>query len=294
MISLFDKRIKEVIREELEKLLVERLSVSEEVTQATNLLMKEIVTVIDTQEPCKVEANGTGWYDEKQEWHNGVTVSYHFRPSEEVQRLVGEIRYIDMSVYYFANKQAYAQQYHMIQNTARYSPTLQAIEMFFPAVGHRIVTDVCKKNLMHELEHKFQSEKVGGEITNDVYRKACGLTDSNNALIKSMAWLLYFFHPRELDAKLHEMYYYLCSKRSLCSYEEMKNFLPYQEMIFCLKNYLEPLKTVNQTEVNAVLQDVFGVRKDAKWLFRYIEHQRQYFVNKLRKIYTRALEVANI
>lgn len=289
-----DDRIKEIIREELDKLLVERLSVSQEVVDATDLLMKEAINTVNAQEPFKCELNRTGWYDENQEWHDGVTLTYVFIPSERIQQLVGKIARVEMKIHYFRDAKSYQKQYQLVKMGARYSPSLQVIQIWFPVVGRRIVMDHCKNVLMHELEHKFQSMKAGGSITNDVYQKATELTSSGNEVQKAIAWLLYFFHPRELDAKLHEMYYYLCSMKTLCGYEDMVKLRPYQEMEYCLENYLKPLLQMDQKEIANSLRDDFQLDKSPKWLFDYVERQRQYFVMKMRKIYMRALEVAEI
>lgn len=289
MISLFDKRIKEVIREELDKLILETLSVSQEVVDATDLIIDEAIAELARRKPIKVEYNDVGWFDANKEWQHGITYEYRFVPSEKVQEIVGGIRHVEMLVHTFPTNQIFQAQSRYVRLGARCDCVGKIIQLCFPIIGGNISLEDVRAMLSHELEHMYQSLKMGKDLSSNTYQLARYYMDHGNDLEKPIAWLLYFFNPHELDAKLHEMFFYLCSEATLCSYKQALQLRPYQEMVYCVNHYYKPLMNIDKKVITDYLRNRFKINKTADWFFKYIESQRQYFTMKMRKIYARAM-----
>lgn len=270
----------EIIQEQIDKLVTEKQSISNEVTECVTIMLRQIANAIQnrqiastTCEPIAVD------YPDGQVCNETVIIEhYAINVPQEVKRKIFLLKQINLDVYVFKTKRSYA--VYCSKNNWR--PNAESfpngiINMSTIVVQGRLMVSFLLRWLNHEIGHVHQWNQEGYKDYKHLYNLALQhLNAEEGSALRHIAYLLYFFSKVETEAQMHELYQELTNMP-----KQKPNVI--QDRDDMIAKSLEPLKTMDQEELNMTLLDYFGIT--AQQFFAYINKRIKIFNQKTRRVY---------
>lgn len=281
MLYITQEDLCEIADQVLQKVLVENLSVSNTVVEATNYLAQQFETIYNIKQPNKTKTRNllTVIRGGKKMVINANDKYYSWFADAHVKDFVPLLNKISVVVMDVANETIY-QNWRSKLEAAGQSSDDGLITIYVPSVNGQIKWELFLSTLQHEVEHIFQMRygyKVGRNKLMEVASQY--LDEKGNQGKHEVAWLVYFLDSREINAKMQEIYQQLYDfhTTNLAAVKQCDGYKEYEETV---RQY-QRVKQLPPEELQTILTE-YGWKPQEFW--RYIEQQMHYFQTKLRKI----------
>ena len=277
--------IEEIANQVVKQLLIERLSISEEVEQATLHLLDYINKLYKERQPNKQTTyNKMLYVNGDMKLSAKIVKQYNFVVDEYLQKLISAFKKVHCCITEVPNDEAYRQWYDELTTDGQ-SHENGLMELNAVAINGQLRNDLLKELIQHEMEHMLQFPHE----CNVYIKKRAAIAKQHLQLqhnpITNVAWLLYFFESREVNAKMQEFYNQLYHVFDGTSASLQKSYC-YVEYNDVLQRYQE-LKQLSEIELQKVL-DEYHLSVYQFW--RYINGQIRYFQTKVKKVVANYLE----
>ena len=198
--------IEEIANQVVSQLLIERLSISEEVERATLHLLEYINKLYKERQPNKQTTyNKMLCVNGDMKLSAKVVKQYNFVVDDYLQKLIPLFKRVQCCITEVPNGDAYKQWYdELVSNGQSYENGL--MELNTVAINGQLRSDLLKELIQHEMEHMLQFSykyNVHLQKRNDIAKQ---YLQTPHSPITNVAWLLYFFDSREINAKMQEFY----------------------------------------------------------------------------------------
>lgn len=283
-----EERVSQIIREELDKLiLMEEMGVSDEVMDIADKLADILLQKYPQTQAIYNGQWGAPWVDENGQTHDCHVYGYIFQidVSQEMMEICPAIKTVDLDVTAFENYEGYA------YNVKRYDFNGESIlkNGLIKISMSTFDSTLHKKHmfpmLVHEVGHIYQfyqSQLHQNEIKpNDLYQKAIDNLENDDMVIRTIAQFLYFFSDKEIDAMVQETYGDLATMKATGNECELKATRPSSYMEAMIQAFGD-LKQINPNEFGKKLK-IFGIGREK--FIRYIRGQMDKFQWKMRRAY---------
>lgn len=286
-----NERVMQVVNEALSELIQEEQSVSQVVMDATHLLSDYVIDHCKENRPMfhqnAMLRYKTGWGAESM--YEAVEVRYLIDVKDLMANIIPLIQCIDLYVWTLPNEDFYYQNNDILNCGGMAQYNSKTILLTIPMWGGELKKDVIEYFLTHEVEHMFQYWKQEATISpfqmepKELYKKAIDcLDDESHPLRQKIAYLIYFFDNREIDAMAHECYTQLQAMPYMSDNENYNSTRPIDEYNQYYKGAYKALFQIEPLLLSEELK-YFGVSR--KWFLQYMKKQHSRFINKMRKVY---------
>lgn len=257
-------------------LIFEELTISDEVVEVGNELMKDIVNGINKDNGYRVFST--------------LSVPTHLVKSYEnslIKPIFGLIKEIKIIIYFFENKEDFINSY----NHFDYGGSLignKTIVLIGYGYANRIRYDFLSSLLYHELKHAYQESlftntKELPKILQTATNIICGNIETHDRGIYEISKLLYYFNRNEINANMESLYQYLMNNKpkSLNDYKcpTLQEYKHYKKLYDSSQIYIA------DNDVCTKLQHLYG--KTFQQLMRLIQFGIGYFETKERKVFAK-------
>lgn len=286
-------RVKEIIREELDLLLLsEEMSVSREVVSCGNLVMNELLMAYNNDEPLFSRRVGILIPNEngEQVLRTVIKKRYSITPNDDILRYIPTLYRIIMDVIELPNEKTYEINFNHLNTGGQYDPNSNIISMTIPSINGDLKVKDVKRTLYHELEHSYQFSLACQKKNMDIYGVAETNTESNDVLLRAASRLIYYFHKNEIDANMHQLYADLESI-GISTRFELDKCTPIIYRDKLIKDEYETIKNGDRDEVENMLKRFFNMSYES--FTKYIDSQMRYFNSKVMKVYQYYLDKNN-
>ena len=275
-------RLYEIIRESVDRVLNEKDSISYDVLSMTNYyrgiinkelnlgnFQKVIKRVISVQ-------NGSDTFVNKIDCKI-LQIDVDYRVNDAFDKL----KRIIVKVYEFPNYDSLQEFYEEceIGGESRLNNGLIIINGF--SINGKVSTDSIKTVLQHEIEH-FLQYGLGrvSDKNNWMYTSTANLSSPKNSCKHIIARLFYFFNDREIDAKMHELYFEL-RKEQIKNPNDLRKCKAVKEK----NRYLELLnKLINNFDDDEINNELFSYNMNKIKFLSYINKQIDRFERKTMRV----------
>ena len=272
--------IGEIIKKQIDKLVTEKQSISNEVTECVTIMLQQIANAIQNRQIASTahESIDVDYPNGQVRNENVIIEHYVINVPQEVKRKIFLLKQINLDVYVFNTKRSYA--VYCSKNNWR--PNAEAypngiINMSTIVVQGRLMVSFLLRWLNHEIGHIHQWNQEGYKDYKHLYNLALQyLNAEEGSALRHIAYLLYFFSKMETEAQMHELYQELMNVP-----KQKPNVI--QDRDDMIAKSLESLKTMDQEELNTTLLDYFGVT--VQQFFAYINKRIRIFNQKIRRVY---------
>ena len=275
-------RLYNIIRESVDRVLNEKDSISYDVLSMTNYyrgiinkelnlgkFQKVIKRVISVQ-------NGSDTFVNKIDCKI-LQIDVDYRVNDAFDKL----KRIIVKVYEFPNYDSLQEFYEEceIGGESRLNNGLIIINGF--SINGKVSTDSIKTVLQHEIEH-FLQYGLGrvSDKNNWMYTSTANLSSPKNSCKHIIARLFYFFNDREIDAKMHELYFEL-RKEQIKNPNDLRKCKAVKEK----NRYLELLnKLINNFDDDEINNELFSYNMNKIKFLSYINKQIDRFERKTMRV----------
>ena len=275
-------RLYDIIRESVDRVLNEKDSISYDVLSMTNYyrgiinkelnlgnFQKVIKRVISVQ-------NGSDTFVNKIDCKI-LQIDVDYRVNDAFDKL----KRIIVKVYEFPNYDSLQEFYEEceIGGESRLNNGLIIINGF--SINGKVSMDSIKTVLQHEIEH-FLQYGLGrvSDKNNWMYTSTANLSSPKNSCKHIIARLFYFFNDREIDAKMHELYFEL-RKEQIKNPNDLRKCKAVKEK----NRYLELLnKLINNFDDDEINNELFSYKMNKIKFLSYINKQIDRFERKTMRV----------
>lgn len=259
-----------------DNLIFEELTISDEVVEIGNELMKDIVNGINKD-------NGR--------YNTNYLSSIKTLFKEHILKLrtpiFKNVRQIHTMIHFFQNKEEVRQAWETFNFGGTFSMQNHTIYLVGYGIKHKIQTDFLSGLLYHELKHVYQESLYKSKDLPFVYKVASNIMDGQiqvtNPLIKGISSLLYYFNRNEINANMESLYQYMLNDKP----SDLKYYkTPVLQEFEYYQNLYEELMALDIDK--QTLTTVYNLYvKTFKQLMRVVKYGIDYFNNKKRKVFAR-------
>lgn len=187
-------------------LIFEELTISDEVINIGNALIKDIVKGINNAHGSVI----TNYVS----WVKTIHREYEIKLQTPIFGLINRIY---CQIYFFKDKEEIRQTWDSFNYGGTCSVENKTIYLTGYGVGKEIQMDFLSGLLYHELKHVYQESLYKSKELPYIFKMASnivgGKIEVNNALVRNISYLLYFFNRNEINANMESIYQYLLNDK---------------------------------------------------------------------------------
>lgn len=269
----FDKKlVSKVIRESLDKLMLEELGIADEVVMKTNALKKIIYN--DSR-------NG-----KKQKLDNGVSLVN----GDVIFNIFGEEFTVFYKIYNYYNYETYYEKSDYFSPQCNVLYDAKQINLSILSISGEFQENSFGDSIQHELEHMYQIKMQGKGLfqDNNMYEKAISNINSDlyNGWVSKLANIIYYSRNEEHDAFVNGLYQQLIDPNAFGVEDYIiKTSTPYKIslMLNAVKNEIK-----DNYENEDLNQACVFFKKPRRWFVSQCEIGIRKIIKKIMKVRTKA------
>lgn len=257
-------------------LIFEELTISDEVVEVGNELMKDIVNGINKD-------NGR-YYTNYLSSIQTLFKEYIFKLKKPI---FGNVQQIHTMIHFFQSKDEVRQTWETFNFGGTFNMQNHTIYLVGYGIKNKIQTDFISGLLYHELKHVYQESLYKSKDLPFVYKVASNIIDGqiqiDNPFIKGISSLLYYFNRNEINANMESLYQYMLNDKP----SDLKHYKApiLQEFEYYQNLYEEILALDIDKQTLVTVYNLYG--KTFKQLMRVVKYGIDYFNDKKRKVFAR-------
>ena len=262
----------------MRKIISEELSVSMEVQETCNNVIEEIVARLKDKQPTEIVGKDVScaWF------------TLHCKMLSVNANFNGENIIVDSKVYSFENEEMFDNLWQFCNFGGSYEISTQHIELSCYEIGGKFDKAFASSILSHELEHALQHIQSNNSIVGNSYNKAKMIVQGKDfyhvsELFNNIAQVIYFYHPREIDANVNGAYNELLriTEKNNIKGKKVLGLLPFAIAIREKATTDDCLSEIDVTK-SIVELNYFGF--SPRSFESYVAKYQAYFNRKLRKV----------
>lgn len=259
-----------------DNLIFEELSISNDVIEVGNKLLKDIIEGINNDIGYRVFKTLTV--------PTYLTKTYKINLTEPIFGLVNEV---DTIVYFFETKDDARNSYNHFDYGGSFIENEKIVITCY-GIGNVTQTDFLSMILHHELKHAYQESLYNRTkdiplILKIATNVVCGNIPSNNNLVSDLSRLIYYFNRNEVSSNMESLYQYLAYDKP----NELKTYIcpTLQEYGLYISLYNKLRKEKIDKETCEIIKILYG--KTFTQLLRMIKFGIEYFCVRKKKVFAK-------
>lgn len=274
------QKIDEIIKKAIGRLILEKLSISNDVVQCTDYVLGKFIELYNSA------ASPDSALKRRYIKENGQEIelweyTYKLKADKAIHSLIPTANKFYCTFIFFDSMEDYDELYDMVAAECKVDAD-NSISFFGPIVNGIIQKHDFRTNLIHEVEHLFQYSK--GQIA--PYRKLKTIAQDNirndDVLVSNFGYLLYYIDPMETNAYVNEIYSQLKDMFAE-NVNDIYKCKSYQDYLTVVK-LIDYFRTLSNEEMINLLAP-YKISLSKFW--KYVNEQNAYFQNRLRKVVAR-------